>query len=81
MLHVLLDGNDVMMTSGTLTLIPGAVLAAITVRIIDDTTPEATKSFRLRLEPQGDDVSITSSTAEVIILDTDCKWIDALVLI
>ena len=61
------------MANGTLTLIPGAVLAAITVRVIDDTTPEATKSFRLRLVPQGGDVSITLSTAEVTILDTDGK--------
>lgn len=59
------------MPSGTLTLLPGVLLTTITVRIIDDNTPELDEYFRVRLQRQVEDVTITSSTAQVMIIDTD----------
>ena len=49
---------------------PGAMLATVTIPLVQDTTPESEETFIVTLSA-GQDVSITVESANVTILDTD----------
>ena len=64
------DGTDVMRSSGSFTLRPGAESAALAIPLFEDTTPESMEIFTVTLSA-GQDVSLTVESANVTILDTD----------
>ena len=64
------DGTDVMRSSGSFTLRPGAESAALTIPLFEDTTPESMEVFTVTLSA-GQDVSLTVESANVTMLDTD----------
>ena len=49
---------------------PGALLAAVTIPLVQDTTPESEETFTVTLSAGGG-VSLTVESANVTILDTD----------
>ena len=49
---------------------PGAMLATVTIPLVQDTTPESEETFIVTLSAGGD-VLLTVDSANVTILDTD----------
>ena len=68
-----LDGEDILLFTGTLVFPPGATLGAIVIPIIDDEVAEPPEFFRVNLSP-GEDVTLTTSLATVNINDNDGQY-------
>ena len=66
------DGIDVMRTTGSFTLLPGAVSVPVIIPLVQDTTPEQEERLTVTLLA-GEDVSLTVASTNVTILDTDSK--------
>ena len=49
---------------------PGAMLATVTIPLVQDTTPESEETFTVTLSAGGD-ILLTVDSANVTILDTD----------
>ena len=49
---------------------PGAMLATVTIPLVQDTTPESEETFIVTLSAGGD-ILLTVDSANVTILDTD----------
>ena len=68
-------GTDFVPTTVSLSFEPGATEAVVGVTILDDATEEPNEQFTARLSTLVEgDITVTPSTATVLILDDDSKF-------
>ena len=71
-----IDGVDVNVGSGSLVFPARNVLSAITIQIFDDSISESNEEFRVNLN--SSEVTISTASAEVTIIDDDGKILSML---